>query len=231
MIKKNEWVSYIRLQAVNDSLMNENALLRNKMGIPTQPNPLKDSTYTKIKEEDSVRQTTYFTHVPAKVLNNSIDKRSNYLTLDVGTANGIKKGMAVVSAKGIVGKISHVSKKFSVAISILSEKMTVSATTPDGSTGPISWDGKDPELLTLKGIPQSVKVKPLDTIFTSGYSIFPEKIMIGRAVKVLNGTSYLVWLSTNFRKLHYVYVIKDETIIERTIFEQAAEDSIINNLE
>jgi rod shape-determining protein MreC len=118
-----------------------------------------------------------------------------------------------------------------VAVSILSEKIKPSALTPDGSIGSISWDGKEPELVTLNGITQSARIKPLDTIYTSSYSFFPEKIMIGRAVKVLDGTSYLIWLSTNFKKLHYVYVIKDETIIERTVFEEAVEDSVKKNLE
>jgi rod shape-determining protein MreC len=224
--RKAKWVSYIHLHEINDSLVRENAVLKQKLGISIPANPLLDTSYKKVVVEDSVRQTTNYQYLPAKVINNSIDKKTNYITLDIGSNQGVKNGMAVISASGVVGKITHVSPIYSVAISVLSEKMKISARTPDGSEGPVKWDGKDPDLVTLTGIDQSSKIKPLDTIYTSGFSAFPEKVMIGRAVKVLGNTSYLIWLSTNFRKLQYVYVVKNETLIERTIFEQAVEDSI-----
>jgi rod shape-determining protein MreC len=166
-----------------------------------------------------------FKYIPAKVLNNSIDQKVNYITLNVGSKHGIKKNMSVINDKGIVGKISHVSENYSVAISVLSEHFNVSAMLSDGTVGKVAWDGKDPEFVMLNGIPQSVKVKPLDSVFTSGYSIFPEKILIGRAAKSNNGTSYKIWLSTKFTKLHYVYVIEETTTnIERIQLEETVQE-------
>lgn len=219
--QKSKFTDYIRLKAINDSLIRENTQLRNSLGIRINKNPMNDTSYTRVVEKDSVKQTIFYHHIPAKVLNNSIDMKRNYITLNVGTRDGIKKNMAVISAKGIIGRITHVSEQFSVAQSLLSDKFKVSATVPDGTTGVVSWDGKDPNLVTLVGIPQSVKIKPWDTIRTSGFSYFPESIMIGRVVQALNGTSYKVWLSQDFRNLHYVYVIEDRTLIERTVFEDS----------
>jgi rod shape-determining protein MreC len=96
---------------------------------------------------------------------------------------------------------------------------------PDGSIGNIKWDNKDPSIVLLKGIPLSANLKLKDSIMTSGYSIFPEKIMIGRVAKFING-DYQVWLSTNFNKLHYVYVVEDITNIERTILEDTVQADI-----
>jgi rod shape-determining protein MreC len=224
--KKHKMVSYVGLKRVNDSLAAENARLKNKLSVQVTPNPLKDTTYTLSITEDSIHKNVNYTYMPAKVINNSVDQKVNYITLDIGSKQGVRKNMAVINDKGIVGKISHVSENYSVALSVLSERFNVSAMVKDGTVGKIAWDGKDPEFVTLTGIPQSVKIKPLDSVFTSGYgySIFPEKILIGRAAKSLNGTSYKVWLSTQFTNLHYVYVIAEETNIERQKLEESIQE-------
>ncbi len=209
---------------VNDSLAIENSRLKSQLAVKVEPNPLKDSSRSSTINIDSSIKTVNFKYIPAKVLNNSIDQKVNYITLNVGSKQGIKKNMSVINDKGIVGKISHVSENYSVAISVLSEHFNVSAMLSDGTVGKVAWDGKDPEFVMLNGIPQSVKVKPLDSVFTSGYSIFPEKILIGRAAKSNNGTSYKIWLSTKFTKLHYVYVIEETTNIERIQLEETAQE-------
>lgn len=220
--KRESMFGFLHYKEVNDSLLKENARLKQELGITVKANPLKDTEYTNIKTIDSVTQTTHYRYIPCKVLNNSIDQKVNYITLNAGSNQGVKKNYAVIGDNGIVGKISHVSPNYSVAVSILSEKFNVSAMVPDGSIGTVYWDGINPNLVTLKGIPQSVKIKPLDSVYTSGYSIFPEKILIGRAAKSLHGTSYQLWLTTNFQKLHYVYIVEDITNIERLNLEDTS---------
>ena len=51
--------------------------------------------------------------IPAKVITNSIDKRDNFITLDKGSADGVRKDMGVACGNGvppgiIVGQILHV---------------------------------------------------------------------------------------------------------------------------
>lgn len=219
--KKEHFVSYFHLGVVNDSLVAENARLKGQLGIGIKSNPLKDTSYVKEMVLDSTRQTLHYDYLPAKVLNNTIDQKINYLTLNKGSADGIKKNMAVISEKGVVGKIANVSEHFSIATSILSERFNMSVMTADGTVGKAVWDGKNIELLTLSGIPQSVKLKPLDTIVTSGYSsIFPENIMVGRIAKVESPTSYKIWLSSKFSNLHFVYIVKDVANEERIQLEE-----------
>ena len=221
--QKEKLTSFINLTEVNDSLMKENAALRKELGITTDVNPLNDSTFSKQIHVDSSIQTAHYTYIPAKVLNNTIDQTINYITLNVGSKQGIKKNMAVISANGIVGRISHVSENYSVALSFLSDRFNVSSMVSDGTVGKLSWDGKDPDYGILSGIPQSVKLKPRDSVFTSGFGNFPEKILVGKAAQVLNGTSYKIFLSTNFRKLHFVYVIAEEIDLERKKLEDSTQ--------
>lgn len=221
--KKESIVSFLTLNAVNDSLVKENARLKQALGIPVTANPFKDTSYTNTRTLDSnAKQTVHYKYIAAKVINNSTDQKINYITLNVGSRQGIKPKMAVITDKGVVGKISHVSENYSVAVSILSDRFNVNCVVPDGSIGNIKWDNKDPNMVLLKGIPLSANLKLKDSIMTSGYSIFPEKIMIGKVAKFVNG-DYQVWLSTNFNNLHYVYVVQDFTNIERTILEDSVQ--------
>jgi len=222
--QKQKIVGFLHLREVNDSLALENSRLKSLLAVQVAPNPLKDTSFTKKELSDSSSKTTNYHYIPAKVLNNSVDQKVNYITLNVGSRQGIKRNMAVINDRGIVGKISHVSENYSVALSVLSERFNVSAMVPDGTVGTLSWDGKDPEFVTLRGIPQSVQLKPLDSVFTSGYSYFPEKILIGRVAKAFNGTMYRVWLSTRFSNLHYVYVIAEELSIERKRLEEKVQE-------
>lgn len=222
--QKHKMTQYLGLRELNDSLAKDNARLKSLLAVQLTPNPLSDTSTIQVQKTDSTTKTTTYKYIPAKVLNNSIDQKINYVTLNVGAAEGIRRNMAVVNDRGIVGKISHVSQHYSVALSALSDKFVVSAMLGDGTVGKISWDGKDPEFVTLSGIPQSVKVKPLDSVFTSGYGIFPEKVFIGRAAKSNQGTSYRVWLSTLFSNLHYVYVIAENIDIERIQLEEKVKE-------
>lgn len=222
--QKQQLFGFFSLRAVNDSLVRENARLKQQLGIPQIPNHLKDTSYMSTTVRDSVKQTTHYRYIPCKVLNNSVDLKYNFLTLNAGYKQGIRKNFAVICDKGIVGRITHVSENYSVAASLLSDKFVVSAMVGDGTVGKLYWDGDNPNLVTLSGIPQSVKVKQKDSVLTSGFGIFPENILIGRAAeKSKNGTTYKVWLSHDFRKLHYVYVIEDITQIERILLEDSTQ--------
>lgn len=224
--KKESIVSFLTLNAVNDSLVKENARLKQALGIPVTINPFEDTSYTVTRTLDSnAKQTVHYKYIAAKVINNSTDQKINYITLNVGSRQGIKPKMAVITDKGVVGKISHVSENYSVAVSILSDRFNVNCVVPDGSIGNIKWDNKDPNIVILKGIPLSANLKLKDSIMTSGYSIFPEKIMIGKVAKFVNG-DYQVWLSTNFNNLHYVYVVQDFSNIERNTLEDTVQAEI-----
>lgn len=221
--RKQQFVGFMNLREVNDSLMKENALLKSKLGMPVMTNPLRDTSYTDSITSDGGTRTVHYRYIPAKVLNNTIDQKINYITLDMGSKDGIQKGMAVISQQGIVGRISHVSEHYSVALSFLSDRFNVSAMVKDSTVGKLYWDGMDPDYGTLSGIPQSVKLKTQDSVFTSGFGIFPERLLVGRAAKTLSGTSYKIHLNTNFRKLHFVYVIVEGTNEERKKLEESSQ--------
>jgi rod shape-determining protein MreC len=78
----------------------------------------------------------------------------------------------------------------------------------------------------MRDVPQQIKVKTGDSVFTTSYSFFPPDIMIGIVFKtetVKKNNLQLLYLkpSTNFRDLQYVYVVENRLDRERTQLEDS----------
>src|SRR5690606_20510883 len=118
---------------------------------------------------DSLEQSTVvdsfgivqYHYIVAKVTNNSIHQKNNYITLDKGRLQGIKKGMGVISASGIVGIVLNVSDHFSTVQSLLHSETRISAALEDSKAfGSLTWgDNYDAQVGTLKDIPNHIKVR------------------------------------------------------------------------
>lgn len=200
---------YLSLKEANRQLSQENAELRNKL-----------ETFRKITRDkrDTVIDTTYkqeYFYQSAKVINNTVSKQYNYITLNKGSEQGIKADMAVITKKGIVGIVEGVSENFATVLPVLNRNFKVSAKLKRSNfLGNLSWDGFSPEECLLNDIPHHVVLQKGDTVITTGYSsIFPEGIMIG-TVKEFNmkdGNFYTIKLklSCDLRSLSYVMVVSD----------------------
>src|ERR1700761_5282897 len=119
--KMSQFSSYLSLKEVNDSLANENARLRDQ---------LKGSFYVDTLQKHKVNDTIYkqqYEYIVARVINNSIDRINNYLTINRGSNQGIAKGMGVMCGRGIVGKVVFVSAHFSIVQSLLHKDSQFSA--------------------------------------------------------------------------------------------------------
>ena len=68
--------------------------------------------YTNIWRINDTIYEQQYTYSSAEVINNSIYKRNNYLTLNKGDMHGVKPEMAVISSNGIVGIVKDVSGNF-----------------------------------------------------------------------------------------------------------------------
>ena len=213
---------YLNLRKENKRLVEENNKLYNRLTkykslSSENPNITEDSLYMQ-----------QYTYIPAKVINNSINKQYNYITLNKGSKQGIKEEMAVVSADGVVGVVKKVSDNFSSVISVLNRQFYINAKIKEnGYFGPLSWNGKNYRQVILSQIPHHVKVEIGDTIVTSGYSaIYPEGILIGVVsnYEMKGGNFYeiTVDLSTDFKNLSQVQVINNFKKEEQKTLENSA---------
>lgn len=207
---------YFSLRETNSMLAEENTALRKKL---EQLNQFALKIDTVAGADSAVIKR--FDFISAKVVNNSINRLTNFITLNRGSADGVKPGMAVISSTGVVGKVKITSEHFSVVTSVLNVDIMVSALMKrTGYFGTIQWVGHDPDQVKLKFIPLHVKPQVGDTVVTSGYSgVFPEGIMVGTITRINPGkeTSFHdldVKLSQDFRKLSYATIIRSNLLNE-----------------
>jgi rod shape-determining protein MreC len=130
---------------------------------------------------DTISSTDPYQYISATIINNSVAKANNYLTLDKGEIDGIKKGMGVISEKGVIGIVKETSKRYSTVLSILHSQSKLSvAIKKNNHFGSLQWDGKSYKKARIYDIPSHVKLTIGDTVITSGFShIFPSKIDLG----------------------------------------------------
>ncbi|MEN7547489.1 rod shape-determining protein MreC [Rapidithrix thailandica] len=210
---------YFHLTAENQTLVKENARLRNLLW-SLSPNVNTDSLRT-----DSLE----YEFIPAKVVNNSFLQSNNYLTINKGRKHGLKPGMGVISTLGVVGKIKACSENFSTVYSLLHSNIMVSSQLKKSKTlCTTKWEGTDYTEASLLYISRHVEISQGDTVVSSGSNaVFPENILIGVVNKVDNNESesfqnIQLKLATDFSNLSYVYVINNFSRAEKDSLESAS---------
>ena len=101
----HEVSEYLSLKETNASLSRENAELRGKLASNFYTLSVRDSL---VSDSAFIQQYTYTT---ARVVNSTINRRNNYLTLDKGSQQGIKPDMGVISSDGVVGIVKQHSDR------------------------------------------------------------------------------------------------------------------------
>lgn len=209
---------YFQLKKMNDSLMKANELLYNRLKSNYEiPDTVTKIVIDSLMRTDSLKQFRKFTYMSAKVAANSVTAQNNYIVLSRGRSRDFRVGMGIVDPNNaVVGIITEVSDDYSVVMSLLHKDSRISGKLlKTGQTGTVSWDGKEPNMLTLTGIAKGVKIAKGDSIITSGHSVtFPIGMLIGRVEGVFtqpssNMVSIRLRTSANFYNLQHVYGIQN----------------------
>ena len=197
----SNWKNYFSLKSANEQLVLENAKLQTLL---SYKEPL-----------DTIASVLPKQYIPAMVINNSIAKRNNYLTLDKGSKHGVEKGMGVVTSNGVVGIIKEVSEHFSSVLSILHGKSKTSVVLQHSRYfGSLEWKGGNYQNAVVNDIPSHVELNIGDTIISSGYSsIYPADIPIGTICRIntkphKNFHQIDLLFLEDFKQLKYVYITK-----------------------
>lgn len=219
---------YFELATVNRNISEENVRLRNT--IDRYQNLVGDSVLV----QEQVDST--FSFISARIINNSVNKQQNYITLNKGRKDGIKSDQGIISSQGVVGIVTNVSESFSMGLSVLNPRWSVSAKLKkSGFYGSLIWDGKDYREVELREIPFHIDLAVGDTVVTSGYSsVFPEGLMIGTISDFSQpaGENYYVIkvaLAADLKSATYVEVIENTNIDELKELKTATEYGTAGN--
>jgi rod shape-determining protein MreC len=157
-------------------------------------------TYNRIEEDNArLKEELKFTqrqkeldnyqYIIAQVVAASNDPYNTTIRINLGSKDGIKPNMAVVSDKGLVGLTSRVDPFFSSVMPITDldvnapDTKAIAATVlgkENNSFGMIESFDKDTGKLTMSKIAENDPLAKGDTVITSGLgNVFPKGIVIG----------------------------------------------------
>lgn len=207
--KINNINEYFGLRKQNEELSQENARLKSLLF------NLKDTT--KLPDIDTIKGVKKINIIVSKVIHNSYSLQENFLTINNGSASGIKPNMGVINSAGIIGIVDKTSKNYATIISILNVNSKINAKIKKSNHfGSLIWNGKNTGFAQLIDVPRLAGVRKGDTIVTGGQSIiFPENIGIGTIDKVYidDETNYYtldIKLFNDMTNLGHVYIIKNK---------------------
>lgn len=176
----NNVTEFFSLRETNDDLNRRNAELQAEVAnLREEINRLRLAGYTDtMPTPDSV---AHFRFIVANVINNSVHRPQNYLTIDKGSADGIAPEMGVIDHSGVVGTVSAVGPHYSRIISLLNPNFRLSCKIKGSQHfGSLVWDGIDPTRALLEELPRHTVFSVGDTVVTSGYSaVFPAGLPVG----------------------------------------------------
>jgi rod shape-determining protein MreC len=201
---------YFSLRRVNRILADDNAKLHSNRS---------EAFYKADTESFYHNDTLYkleYRYISAKVINNSTNKRNNFLMLDKGRHQGIDNHMGVIMGDRIVGQVVSVSDHFCWVMSLLNKDSRISGKfKSNNQLVNIEWGGGNYQLGEVKEIPKHVIIHKGDTIITSGNSdIFPEGLLIGTIdnftiAQEENFNTATLRFATDFNSLSFVEVLID----------------------
>ena len=228
----NNVTSYFNLREINEQLQLRNARLEAEaIALREQLKLFNEKYYADTMT--TIEPLRQYDFRIASVINNSINRPYNYLTINKGKPDSIKPEMGVVDQNGVVGIVNIVGDHHSRIISLLNPNFRLSCKVKGNEAfGSLVWDGKTYEEAILEELPRHTVYANGDTVVTSGFSaVFPEGIPVGivvGSVKTVDDNFFTlrVKLMTDFSHLSMVRVITSDIIDE---IRQVEADPVYDN--
>lgn len=193
----NDQESIVKLRAENDSLKLELA---------------------ELKKEQAVDYPSNFKQVSAKIITRNIGTWYNQVTIDKGSNDGIKTGMAVMNNEGLVGITKLVSKSYTDVTLITSNQSNLIVpaeilSLKDREFGYIKGYKPETNQLIFNKINHNIDAKIGDYVTTSSISgDLPRGLKIGTISKMIKDeygiiSKFYVDPTTNNQNILYVTVL------------------------
>lgn len=217
---------FINLSETNINLASENAALRSA---------LKASYFQMYVDRDTVVDTLFaqqYSFINADVINSSIHKRNNYITLNRGRLHGVEPDMGVINHQGVIGVVTDVSDHYSTVIPLIHGRTQLSGTFQHSAFfGPVRWPASfSYRDARLSDIPRQATFSKGDTIVTDTRSgLYPTGIPIGVVDTFYIEPQDQFWevdiqLSVDFSSIDKVYIVQNLFKGEREQLEALRDD-------
>ena len=205
----------------NRKLLEEVNALRLELSLFNDSAALADCSIIDSNKDD-------YTFATAKVVNSSLNRVNNLVTIDKGYSDGITSEMGVFNEQGVVGIICQTSDNFSIVMPLLNSKSMISCRVTGNNTScTLKWSGGDLQHSYLIDLPRYALFEAGDTVVTSGYSsIFPAGIPVGEIVSLDDSEDGMffrakVRLFADFSSIDNLYIVGNGKKGEQAILEQS----------
>lgn len=181
----------------------------------------RDTTIARVDQDslpyDTLGNYRRYVWREAQVTYSTVNAEKNYVQINRGANQGIADNMGVFSSEGgLVGKVVNVAPDYSQIMSLLHIQNSVDVLIKKTrSSGSISWDAKDPGLLTLTGISKSDSLVKGDSVITGKFSLsYPPGYLVGTVEQIIENKStnfYQIRIkpAANFSDLQNVMVVEN----------------------
>lgn len=172
----------------------ENQILKSNLDrydlLYTQNNELKKEIKA-LKEEMNIDyMLSEYEYLKASIINRNVGYWYDTITVNKGSRDGVKKDMAVITSKGLIGKVTKTTS-FNSEIKLITSnnsnnKISVIIDN-DGNKlyGIMTSYNEKNNTLSIEGIDDNSEIKKDSVVYTSGLNdIFPSGIIIGKVKNV-----------------------------------------------
>lgn len=179
--------NFSNVKSENEKLKEQNSELKKKALLYDSLKKENDELRKEAKFESDHSEYDY---LGANIIQKSGGNLLDYYTIDRGSKDGIKKGMVVLNADGLIGKVQSVYSNTAMIETICSQNITVAAQVK--STGDNNCiirgyiDSENKNEVQLLNLPLNSNIKEGDVILTSGLGggYYPKNIQIGKVIEV-----------------------------------------------
>lgn len=173
-------IFYHRNLVENERLNNETGFLRSQLfgvrEVFLENKRLKD--LLTFKQKSSLRL------VASRVIGRPLDSWSSNVIIDKGKYNGIKRGMVVINAKGLVGRVAE-SMDNTSKVSLINDPSLGISSIVQRSRQEGLVSGTLGTNLIMRYLPEDSDINVNDLIVTSELSqIYPKGLLVGKVIKI-----------------------------------------------
>lgn len=206
---------YRQTQLENDALNKEIEELKAQLHI-LEEYRLENLRLRKLLAFDDIMADQY-EFMAARVIARNPSNWRDTLTIDRGRRHGLREGMAVITPKGVVGRIGTLGERTAEIVLVLDHDGAIGGMIQNTRLpGIVEGTGDQQIPLQMIQLPHDSPVKENQTVITSGLGgIFPKGLRIGYVVEILpepNGLmkKALVMPFVDYGRIEEVFVILAE---------------------
>lgn len=213
------------IRAENERLASENALLRSQLIQLQEEQKDNDVLYSLLQVARTRPDSNY---VAAMVIGRDTNPFMRYIIVDQGSDAGLRHGMPVITAQGLVGRVDAVTANAARVQLVTDPGSAVNVRLPNSGAdgmlvGSVTGD------LSLDMISQEVQLRSGELILTSGLGgTYPSNILAGQVVSVRKIETALFQSASvqpvvDFTELRAVLVVTNFKPVDLTPLIQQAE--------